>query len=81
MRKSVVATSDDNTSIEARPLAPLQVSTLSSLVQTVQDHTTSDDEVVAVLSHMLSTRRVELGGVYAGKRIRLSAAVRDDHSF
>jgi hypothetical protein len=57
---------------EAEPGFP-RVSTLLNLVQTVQDHASSDEEVVAVISHLLSTRRVRLGGIFAGKLIEVTA--------
>jgi hypothetical protein len=44
-------------------------STLLSLVQAVQDHTASDEEAVAIIAHMLSTRRVVLIGTFAAERI------------
>ena len=57
---------------EARPEWPL-VSTLLNLVQAVQDQTSSDEEVVAVISHMLRTGRVRLCGIFAGKRVDKAA--------
>jgi hypothetical protein len=45
--------------------------TMLELVQAVQDHCDSDDEVVAVIAHMLRTGRVVLRGTFASK---LSAA-------
>ncbi len=48
------------------------VSSFMSLVEAVQDNTSSDDEVVAVLSHILSTRRVALGGELANRPLRLA---------
>jgi hypothetical protein len=38
------------------------VSTFMNLVESVQDNTSSDDEVVAVLAHILATRNVSLAG-------------------
>ncbi len=49
------------------------VASFMTLVETVQDNTSSDDEVVAVLSHILSTRRVSLGDEADGRRLRLAA--------
>lgn len=49
-----------------------RVSTLLNLVQTVQDQASSDEEVVAVISHLLMTGRVVLCGIFAGKRIRVT---------
>ena len=43
--------------------------TLLQLVQVVQDQCRSDAEVVAVITHMLNTRRVVLCGTFAGMRI------------
>jgi hypothetical protein len=45
------------------------VSTFMTLVESVQDNTSSDDEVVAVLSHILNTRRVSI----AGRPLRVAA--------
>jgi hypothetical protein len=41
--------------------------------QAVQDHTDSDNEVVAVISHLLESGWVTLGGTFAGKRIQVTA--------
>lgn len=46
--------------------------TLLDLVHVVQDHTESDEEAVAVISHLLATRRVALRGIFAGARLRVS---------
>ena len=43
--------------------------TLLNLVQAIQDHARSDAEVVAVITHMLRTRRVVLTGTVAGQRV------------
>jgi hypothetical protein len=45
-----------------------RVSTLLNLVQAVQDQTASDEEVVAVITHLLHSGRVRLGGIFAGQR-------------
>lgn len=45
------------------------VSTFMTLVESVQDNTSSDDEVVAVLSHILNTRRASI----AGRPLRVAA--------
>jgi hypothetical protein len=44
--------------------------TLLNLVQTVQDHAATDDEVVAVISHLLDSGRVKLAGIFADHRTR-----------
>jgi hypothetical protein len=41
--------------------------TMLELVQTVQDLARSDDEVVAIIAHMLKTGRVVLAGTFAGR--------------
>lgn len=46
--------------------------TLLELVQAVQDTCRSDAEVVAVITHMVNTRRVVLRGTFA--RARFAAA-------
>ncbi len=40
--------------------------TLLDLVETVQDHTRSDAEVVAVIAHMIETGRLVLVGNFSG---------------
>jgi hypothetical protein len=42
--------------------------TLLELVQAVQDNCRSDAEVVAVIMHMVNTRRVVLRGIFARHR-------------
>jgi len=49
-------------------------STLLELVQIVQDLASSDDEVVAIVSHMLNTGRVVLSGTFAGHRLAAESA-------
>ena len=43
--------------------------TLRQLVQAVQDNCRSDAEVVAVITHMVNTRRVVLRGNFARAQI------------
>jgi hypothetical protein len=43
-------------------------STLLNLVCAVQDYATSDDEVVAIITHLLNTGRVVLSGTFAGQQ-------------
>ena len=43
-------------------------STLLELVQAVQDVARSDEEVVAIITHMLATGRVALSGPFTGQR-------------
>ena len=43
--------------------------TLLELVRVVQDTCRSDAEVVAVITHMVNTGRVVLGGTFARRRI------------
>ena len=45
--------------------------TLLELVQAIQDHTQSDDEVVAVVAYLVNTGRVTLRGIFAGRMVRL----------
>lgn len=42
------------------------VTSFVNLIESVQDNTSSDDEAVVVLSHILATRKVVLGGVRIG---------------
>ncbi len=51
----------------------VQRSTMLALVRAVQDSARSDDEVVAIIAHMLRTRRVVLCGTFAGRRITTAA--------
>lgn len=44
-------------------------STLLALVCAVQDYAASDEEVVAIITHLLRTGRVVLGGTFAGERV------------
>ncbi len=48
--------------------------TLLELVQRIQDCARSDDEVVAVVTYLVNTRRVRLAGNFAGRRIALAHA-------
>jgi hypothetical protein len=48
-------------------------STMLELVRTIQDSATSDEEVVAIIAHMLKTRRVVLCGIFAGRRLTTAA--------
>ena len=50
-------------------------STMLELVRAVQDHARSDAEVVAIIAHMLNTRRVVLRGTFAGQRITAARRV------
>jgi hypothetical protein len=43
-----------------------RTTTLLDLVETVQDHTRSDAEVVAVIAHMIDTGRLVLKGNFSG---------------
>ena len=43
--------------------------TLLELVRAVQDTCRSDAEVIAVITHMVNTGRVVLGGTFARRRI------------
>jgi hypothetical protein len=52
----------DLTASRTEPLAR----TLLDLVQAVQEQTSSDEEVVAVISRLLRTRQVVLCGTFAG---------------
>lgn len=52
-----------------RPVLP-RISTLLNLVQTVQDHASSDDEVVAVILHLLRSGRVKLCGIFGDRPLR-----------
>ena len=45
--------------------------TLLELVQAVQEHAQSDDEVVAVITHLVNTGRVTLRGIFAGRQVRI----------
>jgi len=49
-------------------------STMLELVQTVQDLAGSDEEVVAIIAHMLNTGRVVLSGTFAGQRFAAESA-------
>ena len=49
--------------------------TLLELVQIVQDTTRSDEEVVALISHMIKTGRVVLCGTFANKRLTAGSVV------
>ncbi len=42
--------------------------TLLDLITAVQDCTRSDEEVIAVITHMIHTGRVVLTGTFAGRR-------------
>jgi hypothetical protein len=50
-------------------------STMLELVRAVQDRARSDEEVVAIIAHMLNTRRVVLRGTFAGQRITAARRV------
>ena len=52
----------------------LRRSTMLELVLTVQDLASSDDEVVAIIAHMLNTGRVVLSGTFAGQRLAAELA-------
>ncbi|MFI5365724.1 MAG: hypothetical protein ACHQ4J_08880 [Candidatus Binatia bacterium] len=49
--------------------------TMLELVQLVQDTARSDEEVVALITHMINTRRVVLSGTFADKRLATALAV------
>jgi hypothetical protein len=49
-------------------------STMLELVQTVQDCAGTDEEVVAIIAHMLKTQRVVLTGNFADKHIAAALA-------
>jgi hypothetical protein len=46
--------------------------TLLELVQSVNSHTESDTEVVALVSYLINSGRVQLCGNFAGAKISLS---------
>ena len=46
--------------------------TLLELVQAIQDHCSSDDEVVALITHLVNSRRVILRGNFARARFAAS---------
>jgi hypothetical protein len=48
--------------------------TLLDLIQRVQDYARNDDEVVAVITHMINAGRVVLAGNFAGQRIAVRRA-------
>ena len=60
---------DANTSGEVIMKTKSRRTTLLELVRAVQDNCRSDAEVVAVITHMVNTRRVVLGGNFARRRI------------
>ena len=45
--------------------------TLLELVQAIQDHTRSDNEVVAVVAYLINSGRVTLRGIFAGRQVSL----------
>ena len=45
-----------------------------ALVQAVQDSACSDDEVVAIIAHLINSGRVVLTGTFAGRRIAAALA-------
>ena len=49
--------------------------TMLELVQMVQDTARSDEEVVAVITHMINTGRVVLSGTFADKRIAAALTI------
>jgi len=54
-----------------RPVLP-RVSTLLELVQTVQDYASTDDEVVAVITDLLRTKRIVLCGIFADRKLNFA---------
>jgi hypothetical protein len=50
------------------------VTTLLNLVQTIQEYTESDDEVVAIIAKLINSGRVVLCGIFAGARVRIADA-------
>lgn len=48
---------------------PKTTTTLLELVQAVQDACRSDREVVAVVTHLVSSGRVVLCGIFAGRHV------------
>lgn len=49
--------------------------TMLELIHLVQDTARSDEEVVAVITHMIDTGRVVLSGTFADKRLATALAV------
>ena len=43
--------------------------TLLELIQTLQDQTASNTEVVAIIADLVNSGRVVLGGIFAGRRV------------
>jgi hypothetical protein len=44
-------------------------STLLDLIQTVSEFATTDDEILATVTHLINSGQVLLGGTFAGARI------------
>jgi hypothetical protein len=55
-------------------MATLHTMTLLDVVQAVSEYTTSEEEVVATVAHLVNSGRVRLCGTFAGARIDLSTA-------
>jgi hypothetical protein len=61
---------------EAVPMATPYKSTLLDLVQAVSEFTSTDDEILATVTHLVNSGKVLLGGAFAGARIDLSPRTR-----
>ena len=57
-------------------MATPQQATLLELVQAVSEFAASDDEILATVTHLVNSGRVQLGGTFAGARIDLSPRTR-----
>jgi hypothetical protein len=57
---------------EAIPLATPYKSTLLDLAQAVSEFATTDDEILATVTHLSNGGKVLLGGTFAGARIDLA---------
>jgi hypothetical protein len=53
-------------------MATVQTLTLLDLVQTLNEFAQTDDEVVAVVTQLVNSGQVRLGGNFTGARINLS---------
>ena len=53
---------------------PERRTTLQELLLAIQDHCRSDAEVVAVLTHLMKSRRLTLRGAFGNRRLAIAAA-------
>jgi len=53
-------------------MARAYTSTLLDLVQAVSEFATTDDEILATVTHLINSGKVLLGGTFAGARIDLA---------